>query len=615
MATPRGDDLAARAELMNANSSQTRRDLLAIAGGLDRNGPPFDGGATCAWVVDVLEVAPRATWRGVLDRNQKEGEEPFVALWRRFEEDGSGFRSFEPGDLPDEAAVPLRALAQASKNDAVSARVFDVLWVRFKRPEDAAAAIERYLAVQAVLGGEEGWPTLVQILGRLATLIVMRKDEKRLGEVLAAFDAAAERILAGRFNFGFGRLADTLLATVYSQKWARTSGTPDAERWIGTLLLLAATYERDHHHGLDLLEVAAAWLGRVGRTAERDHARRLMVEWLIEVARASPGGLAAMHLERATSLAGAFGIKDLVATCRRMMPGSIRAATAEMKPVTGTIELPLELRNHIDEILALAPTLPSAIRHLALLPGLLDVPVDRVEESAAASLKQSTFLALVRSVQYRDGKISFQADTPEAKLRESVGRAAGFHLLLVELALRYFLQRSFDQFGESTVLESLAEWPLLGAKQASVLAVASQRFAARDWVSAGYIIATTFEAVLRSLMRAGGYHALKGDGSGVLMDETLPSLLQQSAVRDALGKDFIWFAEHVFCRPDIGLNLRNEIAHGNMSATDLTPPRVLLMWLFMVRVTCFIPSTAGAAQPVPSATEGDVSVAGEGGDE
>lgn len=602
---PRLDGEAARVAVMAGDGSTTRRDLLAIGGALDRTGPPFAGGAACSWVIDVLEVAPRATWRGVLDRNERDSSEPFVALWRRFEEDGSGFRSFEPADLPDEAEAPLRALAQASTNDAVAARVFDVLWVRFKRAPDAAAAVDRYLAVQAQLGGEEGWSDLVRILGRAAVLVVMRKDEVRLRDVVSAFDAAGTRILAGRYNFGFGRLADTLLATVHAQKWARQFFEADVDRWIGTLLLLAATYERDHHHGLDLLEVASAWLARVGRQAEQGQARRLMVEWLIAIARASPGGLGAMHLERAMALAGDFGLKDLVAVCRQLMPDSIRAATAEMKPVTGTIELPLELRNQIDEILALAPSLPSAIRHLALLPGLLDLPVDRVEESAAASLKESTFLALVRSVQYRDGKISFQADTPEAKLRESVGRAAGFHLLLVELALRYFLQRSFDQFGESTLLESLAEWPLLGAKQASVLTVASQRFAARDWVSAGYVIATTFEAIVRSLMRAAGYHALKGDGSGVLMDETLPSLLQQGAVRSALGKDFIWFAEHVFCRPDIGLNLRNEIAHGNVSAGELTPPRVLLMWLFVVRVTSFVPSTptAGASERAPTPPE------------
>lgn len=606
MVTPKLDDAAARAEILSGTATTTRRDLIALAGALNREGPPFEGGATVTWVVDVLEVAPRATWRGVLDRNVKENSDPFVALWRRFEEDGTGFRSFEPGDLPDDAEAPLRALASASTNHAVAARVFDVLWVRFKKHEDAGAAIERYLALQATLGGEEGWSTLVQIVGRLATLVVMRKDQSRLADVLSAFEDAGAKILGGRYNFGFGRLADTLLATTFSQKWARPSLEPHADRWVGTLLLLAATYEPDHHHGLDLLEVAAAWLGRLGRSAERERARRMMVEWLIAIARASPGGLSAMHLERATALASEFGIKDLVATCRQLMPESIRAATAEMRPITGTVTLPFELRNQLDELLAHAPTLPSAIRHLALLPGLLDLPVEQVEESAAASLKESTFLALVKSVQYRDGKISFQADTPEAKLRESVGRAAGFHLLLVELALRYFLQRSFDLFVESTIFESLAEWPLLGAKQASVLVVASQRFAARDWVSAGFIIATTFEAVIRSLMRASGYHALKGDGSGVLMDETLPSLLQQGAVRSALGKNFIWFAEHVFCRPDIGLNLRNEVAHGNIEAGDLTPPRVLLMWLFLVRVTCFVPAggASAAASSSPFAAEG-----------
>ena len=147
----------------------------------------------------------------------------------------------------------------------------------------------------------------------------------------------------------------------------------------------------------------------------------------------------------------------------------------------------------------------------------------------------------------------------------------------------------------ATLVEALANWPLLGPKQASVLLVASERFARRDWVSSGFIVATTFEAVVRSLMRASGYPALKSEASGILMDETLPSLLQRDAVRAALGKDYVWFAEHVFCRPDIGLNVRNDIAHGNVGADDFTATRVLLMWILLLRVTCFVPATGTAA--------------------
>jgi hypothetical protein len=600
------DDAGARKAIMEGGAGNLQRHLSAMGGALAPNGPPFDGGATCTWVADVLQVVPRATWRGILDRNEQASSEPFVALWRRTDDDGRAFRSFEPSELPAEAEVPLRQLATASSNHAVAARVFDVLWVRFRRPSDAGAAVARYLAYPPQID-EEGWCDLVSALGRLGTLAVARKDSFRVRDVLAAYEHGADTLLGGCCSFAFGQLADALLSTILSNRWARDELQLDVARWVGALVFCAAAYEKDHHHGLNLLEVASGWPRWAHRATDADNLRRTMVEWLIAIAQTNSAGHGSMHLERVLALAGDFGLKDLVVRCRHLLPDAIRTSTAEMKEISSTVSLPLELRSQVDEILELAPSLPAALRQLSAIAGPLDLPVEMVEEAAANSLAQAPFLAMIRSVKYRDGKIAFLGNTPEARLRESVGRTAGFHLVLVELLLHYFLQRSMDRFTETTLSESLAAWPHLGRKQGEVLGVASRQFAAQDWVSAGFIVATTFEAVLRSLMRACGYPALKGGSSGVLMDETLPSLLQQDAVRSILGRDLVWFAEHVFCRPDIGLNLRNEIAHGNIGAADLNATRVLLMWLFVLRVTCFcVPSSSSV--PSPSQDEGPESV-------
>ena len=101
------------------------------------------------------------------------------------------------------------------------------------------------------------------------------------------------------------------------------------------------------------------------------------------------------------------------------------------------------------------------------------------------------------------------------------------------------------------------------------------------------IVLTVYEAVLRDLLRELGYPALKVE-RGLQMDETLNSLLRAEPTLAVLGPAHCKLAEYVLCDPELGWNLRNEVAHGTVRADALTPTRVLLAWLLMVRLTCFV---------------------------
>ena len=48
---------------------------------------------------------------------------------------------------------------------------------------------------------------------------------------------------------------------------------------------------------------------------------------------------------------------------------------------------------------------------------------------------------------------------------------------------------------------------------------------------------------------------------------------------------------HVLGDPEHGMNLRNDVGHGTAHPGALTPERVLLIWLFMVRLTLIRPIT------------------------
>ena len=103
--------------------------------------------------------------------------------------------------------------------------------------------------------------------------------------------------------------------------------------------------------------------------------------------------------------------------------------------------------------------------------------------------------------------------------------------------------------------------------------------------------------MLRDLLRAGGYSALKVEPGGVQMDEALNSLIRSPAARAALGDGHCDFIEYVMCDPALGWNLRNEVAHGTVRPETLTPMRTFLAWLLLVRLTCFVAQATGVSTP------------------
>ena len=275
--------------------------------------------------------------------------------------------------------------------------------------------------------------------------------------------------------------------------------------------------------------------------------------------------------------------------------GSIKSAIPSFRQVSETLQVSPPLVALLDELIAVASSSSAAVRQLAVFPGLLEVDVASLRTSTIEALQDSPLIALLPSVQYHvDGKVTHRADGFEGNIDRMVALQIGSHLALCEWLLGRFLAKTLERFEPRTLLDSLAEWPHLAPHRAVLLAIASERFAGGDWVSSGFIVVTLYEAVLRDLLRAGGYSALKVEPGGLQMDETLNSLLRSDAARNVLGAEHCDLVDHVLCEPQLGWNLRNEVAHGTVHAGALTPTRVLLVWLFLIRVTCFVARRPGS---------------------
>jgi hypothetical protein len=573
--------------------------LWRIASALDRTGPPLHGNLTVSILADVLEVGEVQNWPRTT-RVAERDDALFCPHVRIPKDDGNIYRSFLPDDLKDEDEVPLRAFVAASRNEFVRTRVFEVLWSRFRRFPDAQDAISSRFACTKLANAEQDWPSLVRNLGRLTTLILTVNAKARINDLIIALDEAAEQLVRCSRPFSLTALADMVCNTLLAKKPTREAFTAErGDKWVEHLKSVAGRYRGDATYGHDALMVLQDWHTRWGDQQRARTVQRDIVENLREAASKAEPGMAPLLYQRALQAALDFKLSDLTETVRTDLMSAIKGSVSTLKPMSQAFTLPRELLVQADALLTTNPQLASAIRQLAVLPGFLEVDAEQLRKQAAEQLKDLPLLALMPSVQFHpEGKITHRTDDIEGNTERHVAFLMNTHLVLAEAFLRYFLSQAFARFEPSTLFDALAGWPHLPPHRSSLLATSSEHFARQDWIASGFIAATLYEALLRDLLRATGYPALKMELGGIQMDETLNSLLRSEAAHAILGARHCTLAEHVLCEPALGWNLRNEIAHGTIAPEKLSPGRVLV-WLLLIRVTCF------TVHPAPKAGVGD----------
>jgi hypothetical protein len=229
------------------------------------------------------------------------------------------------------------------------------------------------------------------------------------------------------------------------------------------------------------------------------------------------------------------------------------------------------------------------LRSLAATPLLTLLPRDDLRESAKESLANSPLRRLIASVGHRDGKIASVSSSPEEKLREEVGTASAIRLAMNEVILQRVLARIAKSLSPTDLCAPLINMPWLERPRLPILITASQRFQAEDWISSGVLALVLYEAVLRDFVRWTGYPARGVTPDGIHADQTLGELLSAKDVRKVLSDAHTDMVFYVLTDPEHGMNLRNDVAHGTIHHEALSPARILLVWLFMIRLTLIRP--------------------------
>lgn len=493
--------------------------------------------------------------------------------------------SFLPGDLDDAEETPLRELAERCEDPIVRARLYEVLLDRFPagRREYQRSLVSARLMSIALLSD---WPDLANNVARATVLAIQAKDEHQFRAVLDSWTLVGTKVLTGAYWWPFGRIAVTFAKLVLKQRWAKTLvDVAQRQRWDMTVRWHACQSSVLTHFQRQLvLDDAGTWCALVGDIAGRVAYHREHVLDILAEARELGGLRATTHLMRAMKLATDRGLKDLLIEAKRAFPMAVAQGEAEFKRDRLTAQVRQPILDAVHEILERSPDVRTVLQALATFPPLMQLSLDEVRASATMSLEHGIAGRMWPSISYRDRKVSAIGWNADDALQKQIAFVCRLQIAENAAILCHVLERIFEPMSPSDLYEIVSGCPGLERTRIPLLATASERFRAQDWISSGVLACILYEAVLRDFMRWTGYPARAVTPDGIHADQTLGDMLRSEEVVDVLGREHVAMIVHVLGDPQYGMNLRNDVAHGTVQQEALSPDRILMVWLFMARL-------------------------------
>jgi hypothetical protein len=458
------------------------------------------------------------------------------------------------------------------------------------------ASVERRLFVRAT--------EAVTYLTRALGLALSIGDEVRRNSVVSAmlsfFASDAKPNHHGTWSFIF----DDLLQN------KRVAVTPDQEGRIisglENILLRASTLNTDDFSPWDAQAAAERLAAYYHKHGESDEMRRVVRIY---------GGAFEMISAKASSMLATGWLAPVLDAYRnlgmdedaRRVQLTIAEKAKTLKSEMKTISVPLEITQaEVDEYLEVM-TSGTSDECLTRIAFAFVPKAESVRDLLRKMIVRTPLLTAIGIEKSDDGFIvatagSVTAD-PDGRLLLQLAQYIEGSTALLSRALERGFARHL--LGAEAVSAYLYRSPLFRTERQELIGAGLAAHFAGDYVKAIHVLVPQIEEACRVLLGLLGEPKtrVKGQNKGILHQKNLNEILDEPSVQGTLREDAYLYLKAFLTEP-IGLNVRNRLCHGLMSAMEFTrllSDRVLHVMLMIAQVRTR--SNVTGVSPSSSTTE------------
>jgi hypothetical protein len=184
-------------------------------------------------------------------------------------------------------------------------------------------------------------------------------------------------------------------------------------------------------------------------------------------------------------------------------------------------------------------------------------------------------------------------DDPDGRLLLQLAEHIGSSTPLLSLALERGMER--HSLGLESISSHLYRSPVFRTERKELVEAGLSAHLSGDYVKAIHVLTPQIEEACRVLLGLLGEPTtrVKGQNKGLLHQKNLNEILDEPAVQATLREDTLLYLKAFLTEP-IGLNVRNRLSHGLMSALEFTrllSDRIVHVLLMLAQLRATPPSS------------------------
>jgi len=296
--------------------------------------------------------------------------------------------------------------------------------------------------------------------------------------------------------------------------------------------------------------------------------------------------VAGWEYENAINIYQELGDKEKIRIYKTKMLETNKESIKEMHKLSCEVELPREEVNRISGTIVSMESLDKAIIFLSRFDGLLSNYQQMVKWTEELKKSNPLQFSVSQKVMDSDGHLVSGEDDPfQITLKRYSILDISFKSILLDGIFEGLKKEK--GLNKETLCAFLRDWGLIDENNLKIIECGLENHFSGDYVSSMHILVPQLEAVIRSFLKKAGVQAISFvRGTTNTQESTLSELLNRDEVKEVLKEDLHWYITLILIEK-LGLNFRNDVAHGLIKFDKLTLSNSNLLLHIFILLTRF----------------------------